>query len=143
MDFQEFMLGNALPVENRKMAVSQRFVRDGAPILWEIRAITNDEDETLRRSFMRRVPAPGKAGKRGQYVQDFDSSGYMSALCAACVVYPDLNDAALQDSYKVKGAEALLRAMLTPGELTDLAAEVQTLCGFDISMADKVEEAKN
>ena len=143
MDFQEFMLGNALPVENRKVTVSKRFVKDGKAIPWEIRAITNDEDETLRKTFMRRVPAPGKAGKRGQYVQDFDGNGYMSALCADCVVYPDLNNAALQDSYKVKDAEALLRTMLTPGELTDLAAEVQTLCGFDVSMADKVEEAKN
>ena len=143
MDFQEFMLGNALPVENRRVTVSKRFVKDGKPIEWEIRAITNDEDEALRKTFMRRVPAPGKAGKRGQYVQDFDGNSYMSALCAACVVYPDLNDAALQDSYKVKDAEALLRAMLTPGELTDLAAEVQTLCGFDISMAERVEEAKN
>ncbi|MCQ5130632.1 phage portal protein [Butyricicoccus faecihominis] len=143
MDFQEFMLGNALPVENRKVTVSKRFVKDGKAIPWEIRAITNDEDETLRKNFMRRVPAPGKAGKRGQYVQDFDGPGYMSALCAACVVYPNLNDAALQDSYKVKDAEALLRAMLTPGELGDLAAEVQEHCGFDVSMADKVEEAKN
>lgn len=143
MGFQEFMLGNALPVENRRVTVSKRFVREGKPIEWEIRAITNDEDEALRKALTRRVPAPGKAGQRGQYVQEFDGSGYVSALCAACVAYPDLNDAALQDSYKVKDAEALLRAMLTPGELANLAAEVQEHCGFDISMAEKVEEAKN
>ena len=61
----------------------------------------------------------------------------------ACTVFPNLNDAGLQDSYKVMGAEALLKAMLTPGEYADYLNKVQEICGFDITLQDEVDEAKN
>lgn len=142
-DFRAFMAENVLPVENKKIIVSKRFLEDGKPVPWEIRAITNDEDEALRETYTKMVPAPGRAGKRGQMMQRLDSTAYASALTAACIVYPNLDNAELQDSYHVKGAPALLRAMLTPGELGDLATEVQAHCGFDIALDDKVDEAKN
>lgn len=144
MDFAAFMKENALPVENERLVVSKRFVDDkGNPALWEIRAITNEENSALRKSYTRTVPAPGKAGARGQTVERVDTEGYMAALVAACVVQPALESAALQDSYQVKDATQLLRRMLTPGEYDDLAFAVQKLCGFDVTLDDKVDEAKN
>ena len=57
---------------------------------------------------------------------------------------PDLYDAELQDSYGVKTPEDLLLAMVdSPGEYNDLAAYVQKFQGFDVSLDDKVQEAKN
>ena len=61
----------------------------------------------------------------------------------ACTVVPDLNNKELQDSYKVMGADALLKTMLTPGEYADYVQKVQEVCGFDTSLQDEVDEAKN
>ena len=60
----------------------------------------------------------------------------------ACTVFPNLNDANLQDSYRVKSAEALLKTMLTSGEYTDYLIKVQEVCGFE-AMQDEVDLAKN
>lgn len=143
MDFQAFMKCNALPVEDREVAVSKRFVDDdGKPLTWRIHAITPEENEALQEQHTKLVPAPGKAGKRGQMVPRIDTGKYGAALVAACVAYPDLNNAALQDSYSVKDAVSLLRNMLTPGELADLQAEASDVCGF-LTLDEQVETAKN
>ena len=68
---------------------------------------------------------------------------YLGKLAVACTVYPNLNDKGLQDSYHVMGAEDLLKTMLTPGEYTDYVAKVQEVCGFDTTLQDEVDEAKN
>lgn len=41
------------------------------------------------------------------------------------------------------GEDALLKAMLTPGEYSDYLAKVQEVNGFDIAMDELVEDAKN
>ena len=64
-------------------------------------------------------------------------------MCVACTVYPNLNDAELQDSYGVKGADALLKKMLLPGEYTEYKAKVMEVNGYDMSMEELVDEAKN
>ena len=45
-----------------------------------------------------------------------DFNQYLGKLAAACTVYPNLNDTVLQDSYRVMGADNLLKAMLSAGE---------------------------
>lgn len=142
MDFEMFMKGNAMPVEDREVMVSKRFVSDGKPVMWKIHAIATEEDEELREEHTKMVPAPGKAGKRGSMVPRLDANAYSIALTVACVVYPDLNNAKLQDSYGVKDAAALLRRMLTPGELTDLQVAVNEICGFQ-TFDEMVDDAKN
>ena len=82
-------------------------------------------------------------GKRGQYMPETDTDKYMAKLCAACVIYPNLNDAELQDFYGVKSAEALLKKMLKPAEYTELKVKVNEVLGYDLSMEEEVEEAKN
>ena len=67
----------------------------------------------------------------------------MGKLAARCTVYPNLNDASLQDSYGVMGADALLKKMLTAGEYAEYLMKIQEINGFDVSFEDKVEEAKN
>lgn len=143
LDFQAFMKGNALPVEEREVVVSKRFVgKDGKPLAWKIHAITPEENEAIRDQHTKMVPAPGKAGKRGQTVSRVENGKYVAALVAACVSFPDLNNAALQDSYGVKDATALLQQMLTPGELDDLQVEVSDVCGFQ-TLEEQVDTAKN
>lgn len=139
MDLSAFLAENALPVENIKFAASKRFVgEDGKPLEWEIRGLLGSEDEALRKACTRRVAIPGR---KGQYTPELDTDAYMSKVAAACTVWPNLNDAALQDSYHAMGAEALLKTMLTSGEYAGYLAKVQEVCGFDF--AEAVDEVKN
>ena len=141
MNLSAFLAENALAVENVKFAVSKRFMGDdGKPMLWEIKTITGTEDEALRKSCAKRVPIPGK---KNQYQKETDYDMYLGKLAVACTVFPNLNDKELQDSYKVMGADALLKTMLTPGEYADYVQKVQEVCGFDTSLQDEVDEAKN
>lgn len=140
MDLTAFLAENVIQVESVKYAASSRFVKDGKPIEWEIKAISSTDDEALRKDCTRRVPV---AGKKGQYSKETDIELYMGRLAAACTAYPDLDNAALQDNYHVKSADALLKAMLLPGEYLNYVAKVQQVCGFDTSMDERVEEAKN
>ena len=141
MNLSAFLAENALAVENVKFAASKRFMGDdGKPMLWEIKTITGTEDEALRKSCAKRVPIPGK---KNQYQKETDYDMYLGKLAVACTVFPNLNDKELQDSYKVMGADALLKTMLTPGEYADYVQKVQEVCGFDTSLQDEVDEAKN
>lgn len=135
-----FLAQNAVKIENSKLVVSKRFLEKGKPVEWEIRAITTEEEEALRKSCTKKVPVPGK---RGQYTQETDFDLYLGKIAVACTVFPNLNDKELQDSYGVLSADALLKKMLTPGEYTEFQAKVQELNGFDTDFNDTVEEAKN
>lgn len=132
---------NPIKEENVKYVVSKRFLDDnGKPIEWEIKSLSSEEDENLRKMCIKRVPI---AGKRGQYTQDLDTNKYIGLLVSSCTVYPNLNDKELQDGYKVMGADALLKSMLKPGEYAEYARKVQEINGFDLSMEELVDEAKN
>ena len=138
--FSAFMAGNAIKNETVKYVASKRFVEKGKPIEWEIKAIDSELDEALRKDCTKRVPI---VGKRGQYNQETDTDKYIGKMCVACTVYPNLNDVELQDSYGVKSADALLKKMLLPGEYTEYKAKVMELNGYDMSMEELVDEAKN
>ena len=136
-----FLSQNAIKVENVKHVVSKRFVDENQkPVEWEICSITSDEDEALRKECTKKVPVPGK---RNQFIPETDYNKYLGKLAARCTVFPNLNDAALQSSYSVMGADALLKSMLTPGEYADYCAKVQEVNGFQVSFEDMVDEAKN
>lgn len=135
-----FLAENVEKKQNLKVAISKRFKDEkGKPVEWEIRSISAVEDEALRKACTRRVQIPGK---KNQFTQDFDSNAYIAKLAAAAVVYPDLNDVALQNSYGVMGAEQLLRIMLYKEEF-DKLTEIVTGTSETEDINDLVDEAKN
>ena len=95
--------------------------KEGNPVPWKIKSITADENQRIRKDCYINIPINGKRGR--------------------CVVYPDLQNAKLQDFYKVKGVEQLLGKLLKPGEYDDLMEKIQEVNGY--SLEEKVEEAKN
>ncbi|MBP1737538.1 MAG: Phage XkdN-like protein [Oscillospiraceae bacterium] len=137
MSLKAFLSANATAVENRKVVISDRFREGGMAVLWEIRAISEAENETLRRGCTRQVKT-----KRGE-MEKTDNNLYIGKLAVESVVYPDLKDAELQNSYGVMGADSLLKAMLTAGEYAALLNQVQEINGFDKDMNELVGEAKN
>lgn len=136
-DFSAFLNGKI--DEHVKYVASKRFTEKGKPIEWEIKAIDSDLDERLRKDCTKKVPL----GKRGQYTQETDTDKYIAMMCVASTVYPNLNAAELQDAYGVKSGEELLKKMLKPGEYTDYKAKVMEVNGYDLSMEELVDEAKN
>ncbi len=140
MSLSAFMAENAIPVENIRYAVSSRFLgEDGQPVAWEIKTITETEDEALRKDCAKRVPVPGR---KNQYQKETDYDKYLGKLAVACTVSPNLHDRTLQDSYHVMDAETLLKTMLTPGEYADYLEKIQEVCGFE-TLQEEIEEAKN
>lgn len=140
-DFSAFLAQNKVKQENVKFAVSKSFIgSDGKPIEWELRPVTADEDEAIRRAATRKVKV---AGRSNQYTSEMDANTYLAKLTATSVVFPDLKNAELQNSYKVMGEEALLKAMLTGGEFIALSGKVAEINGFDNDINEAVEEAKN
>lgn len=137
MNFEAFMIENQN--EDIEFIVSERFKgTDGKVVPFKLKSITSKENNDIRKECYIKAPI---MGKKGQYTKDFDSSKYLNKLALACITYPNLNDAKLQDFYKVMGAEALLGAMLTPGEFDNLTEKLQEINGYDLEKA--IEEAKN
>ncbi len=113
----------------------------GNPLNWEIKALTTTESEDIRMECTIEVPVTGKPG---MYRPKVDSKKYIARLISACVVFPDLYNKELQDSYGVKTPEDLLKQMIdNPVEYNALAEFVQNYSGLDETLGEKVEEAKN
>ena len=56
--FSAFMAQNVARIENKKIVVSNRFKdpETGKPMEWEIRALTNEENDDLQRRAMVNIP---------------------------------------------------------------------------------------
>lgn len=142
MSLSAFMAQNVVQEENIKYVASKRFIDEETkkPIAWELKCLDSQRDEELRKSCTKKVEI---LGRKGQYTKETDFDKYVGLLAVECIVYPNLNDAELQNSYHVMGADALLKKMLKPGEYADLLAKVQEINGFNESFEDKVEQVKN
>ncbi|WP_394876160.1 phage tail assembly chaperone [Clostridium neonatale] len=131
-------------IEKEKVVkyVATKRIKDenGHPVEWELGCITSDEDEILRKKCTKNVQVPGK---KNIFRPETDYDKYLGLLAVQCVKYPDLNDAGVQNSFKIMGADTLLKTMLKPGEYQDLLKKIQEINGFDTGMDELVEEAKN
>lgn len=140
--FSKFMKSNKIVKPNAFHAVTKSLCdENGNPLEWEFKHISSKENEDMRESCTVEVPVTGKSN---MYRSKVKTSLYIQKLIAASVVTPDLYDKELQDSYDVSTPEALLLAMVDdPGEYNDLMLYVQEFQGFNVSIDDKVDEAKN
>lgn len=141
-DIKAFLKQNKEVKENVKVIVSDGFKDEkGKPIPFEIKALTAMEDEAIRNACMKKVQV---VGKKNQYTSELDSNRYVRLLCTNSVVFPNLKDAELQDSYGVSTPDDLLVAMLTAGEFNILAEKVSELSMNKSVITDEdIEEAKN
>ena len=130
MDFEMFMAGKAAVAQEVEYVASERFKdADGKPIAWKLKPLDCVREKALKKQCI-------KDGR-------LDTLKYQSLFTAESVTYPDLGNAALQDSYHVMGKEALLEAMLLAGELNLLTLKVQSVNGYDKTINDLVNAAKN
>ena len=138
-DLKFFLKQNTIPVENQEVEVSTRFKDDaGNTVKFEIKSISNEMDDALRKQNTRQVK---KA--KGVVVPELDQQKYFVDLVLKSLVYPDLDDKELQDSWGVMDSRELINAMLLPGEYTALLQEVQKINGWDLNVEDIKDEVKN
>ncbi len=129
---------NPIKPENQKIVISSRFVENDKPVEWELKAISAEQDEQLRKKC-----TIVKKAKNGITEREFNNELYMSKLAAMCVVYPDLLNTELQDHYHVMNGEDLLKEMLTCGEYYKLLESVRMINNFDEDFEELLEQAKN
>ncbi|WP_301861144.1 hypothetical protein [uncultured Megasphaera sp.] len=135
-----FFKENEIVKEPVKYVASKRFVdANGDPVEWELRALTNDEIDTLQHRCQKKVPVKGTR----DYQTVFDRERFTMEFTLKSIVYPNLNDTELQTNRGVVGAEALLKDLLTPGELADLYLASSEASDFQTGMDDKIKTVKN
>ena len=110
-----FQENNHLP-QSEKVFVSERFTETRQPIDWEIRAVSAAEL---------------------QQIDDADG------VCAAAVVFPDLKEKGLLESYQADDEKMLLKKMLTPVEYYRLLSASKILNGYQERKQQIKEKAKN
>jgi len=83
---------------------------------------------------------------KGQKIIETDQDKYVADLICETTTYPDLKNAELQEAWGVKGAPELLNAMkskMKDGEYAEWSSTVSEINGYDKSMNELIEEAKN
>lgn len=121
MDLKDFFKENNGFPENRRVRISPCFRENGAEVLWELRAVSEEE---YRRAA---------AGKKDKW----------ATLCLLSVVTPDLTDKELWESYGAESGEDALKKMLYPGEYMRLLEAVKEMNGFQKRREHWKEQAKN
>lgn len=128
--FDVFLKANRVQKPNFKYAPTKNFVdENGKPIEWEFKRLTTGEERLIKESCM-------LGGK-------FNSLSYIRKLIAASVVYPDLNNIELQESYGVYTPEELLEELVnSPGEWGELSIKIQKELDL-INLDEAISDAKN
>lgn len=130
--FKSFLKGNVAEVENEELKL-ERF--DDAIIL---RPLSSEEGDKFTEQCFKNKP-----GKKGKQERVFDVVKYNREICVASIVFPDLNDAELQDSYGVRGADNLYSKLFILGEANQILEKVMEVSGIDRPMDEDIDEAKN
>lgn len=140
-NFSMFMKSNKKQKQNVMHPVTKSLMdEDGKPLLWEIKPLTTKENEAIREKCTVDVPVKGKPN---MFRPKVDMNKYQTMLMCAAIVFPDLNNVELQNSYGVMTPEDLLKEMVDdPAEYTDLMVFVQQISGFK-TLQEEVDEAKN
>ena len=141
-DLSRILKANKIKRENTTFAATKYLVdAKGNPLTWTIKPLTTKENDAIRDECMIEVPVKGKPN---MFRPKLDTSKYIGKMICACVVEPNLYDKDLQDSYGVMSPDDLLKEMIDdPGEYQEFATFVQNFNGFNTTLEDKVEEAKN
>ena len=134
-DLSLFFADNVAADMTEDVVISNRFKdQEGQPVKWKLRAITEEINAEIKKACT-------KKDKKGRI--EFDNNEYLTKVAVEGTVFPNLKDAELQKSYGVVGANTLLKKMLLAGEFSLLAEKISDLSGFNLSLQDQVEEAKN
>ena len=140
--FSRFMKQNKIKKENTTFAPTKSLLdENGEPIKFKIKPLTTKENDDIRDACTIDVPV---IGKPNMFRPKLNTAKYLSKMLYSCIIEPDLFDKELQDSYGVMTPEDLIKEMIDdPGEYQDFVTFIQNFNGFNVSLEDKVDNAKN
>lgn len=134
-----FLKNNVEIVNQVEYVASNRIKAGDEPVAWKINVLQNKVIDKLRNRYTKMI----KDGKTGVTREKFDSQGFNDAMLLESIVFPNLDDMELQDSWGVNDPLELVKEMLTPGEYADLLNAVVEAQGFEVGMDEKVRAVKN
>ena len=140
--FSRFMKQNKIKKENTTFAPTKSLLdENGEPIKFIIKPLTTKENEDIREACTVDIPVTGKPNI---FRPKLNTSKYLAKMLCSCIIEPNLFDKELQDSYRVMTPEDLIKEMIDdPGEYQDFVMFIQNFNGFNVSLEDKVDNAKN
>ena len=143
MSLSRFLKSNKTPPKaNVKYAVTKELTDEkGNPLEWEIKHLSSKEIRVITEEST----TMETIGEKGKAIFKVDTELYVSKLIVNSIVYPDLLNAELQNSYGVKTPEELIYEMVdNPKEYNDLVSFINELNGLNTgSMDNKISIAKN
>lgn len=114
--------------EEQEVFISDRFVgEDGKPLKFKIRALSQDENERLRK----RCTHAKKVN--GQLLEEFDSGEFASSVIVEATLFPDFRSKEICDGLGVIDPAKAPGAMLKSGEFARLSNAILKLSAFDDS----------
>ncbi len=138
MNLQEFLNTNPVGGMTADVPVSPRFKdADGKPMLFTIRAMTQDEFEAHRKRATRINI------ERGAQKVEFDSSKFTTSVIIEQTVMPNFKDAASIQALDCATPQQYLNKVLLAGEVSELYNQINTLSGFNININTLIDDAKN
>lgn len=140
--FSRFMKQNKIKKENTTFSPTKSLLdENGEPIKFIIKPLTTKENEDIREACTVDIPVTGKPNI---FRPKLNTSKYLAKMLCSCIIEPNLFDKELQDSYGVMTPEDLIKEMIDdPGEYQDFVTFIQNFNGFNVSLEDKVDNAKN
>jgi len=135
---QEFL--NANPIDNltAEVVISERFKdKEGNVLKFKIKAMTNEEFEEIRKA------TTNVSFKNGKRIYSFDTKHFNELVVINNTIDPNFKDA---ESIKKLGCvtpEQYLNKVLLAGEISELSRQIQLLSGFEVDLAELVDEVKN
>jgi len=139
---KQFLKANKKTKSNAFYAASENFVdENGKPIPWELKPLSAQDNERIKDECTTIVETKDRGMRAHPKV---DVKAMQTKQVVASVVFPDLHNIELQNSYGVKDAENLLFAMLDEaGDYQNLVMFMLKYNRLNISLDEKIEEAKN
>ena len=150
ISIERFYADNQVKKDYEEVFVTESFVTESGDVIpWKIKPLTFDEHERIINS--RNVTVQEKDKRTGTITYRTIETEYIAAICAQAVVFPDLSDKGLQDSFSRKTGNRitskieLIKNMLTIGELSNLAEVVTEISdlGDTTKFDNPIEQVKN
>lgn len=131
---QDFLNANPVDDLTEEVVVSDRFKdKEGNALKFKIKVMTNAKFNELRR----------RATKQKGRKIEFDPNAFQLGIVIEHTLEPDFKNAESLQKLGCMNPEQYVEKVLLPGEIVELASQIQKLSGFDVEMEELVEEVKN
>nr|WP_255428722.1 phage portal protein [Sporosarcina sp. resist] len=133
---------NAEEVQEIERVVSKRFKnKEGKAIPFRFKAITTERIDELEKLHTIPVYSGSRKRKTGEKV---DQSRFMAHMAVESTIYPDFKSPKMRKGYKTQDPIEVAKKMLhVGGEYSEWLATVNEINGFDDSVEELEEAAKN